>query len=46
MRREESLYPAERYQFIADAGLTESEVHTSLRQVEVLIEKLRAEVTG
>ena len=40
------FYLVERYPFVVESGLTEEDVRTSLIQVEVLIEKLRAGVAG
>jgi len=40
------FYLVERYPFTTEAGLTEDDVRNSLKEVEKLIEKLRAEVVG
>ena len=40
------FYLMERYPFIVEAGLTEDDVRTSLAQVGVLVDKLRAGIGG
>jgi HEPN domain-containing protein len=40
------FYLVERYPFIVEAGLTEDDVRTSLAQVGVLVDKLRAGIGG
>jgi HEPN domain-containing protein len=41
-----AFYFVERYPFVVNTGITEEDVRSSLKQVEELIKKLRAKVTG